>query len=101
MEPNQSICDEAKNYYLENRKEHYGHRSHLAVEALNFVAKKYNFGYGVEGFTWDCGQHGISYINMGDTYDTTILFDSQRQEFSLGCYGDVIEELQQDGIVLD
>jgi hypothetical protein len=34
---------------------------------------------------------GISYVNMGDTYDTTLLFDYKTGRFSVGSWGDVVE----------
>jgi hypothetical protein len=34
---------------------------------------------------------GISYVNMGDTYDTTLLFDHKTGRFSVGAWGDVVE----------
>lgn len=31
------------------------------------------------------------YVNLGDTYDTTILYDTEEDEFSIGSWGDFIE----------
>ena len=34
----------------------------------------------------------LLYVNLGDTYDTTILYDTENEEFSIGSYGDFVEE---------
>jgi len=68
-----------------------GHSSHAASEAIKQAGSKYSIGYGVEGFCWDCGRDGISYLNMGDTYDQTIMFDSRSDRFWVGCWGDFVE----------
>lgn len=78
-----------------------GHPSHAASEAIRLAGVKYGIGFGCEGFCWSCGREGISYLNMGDTYDATILFDSRNERFSIGCYGDVVERLERQGITLD
>lgn len=53
-------------------------------------------GYGVEGAEW---RHGaiysrdfISYVNMGDTYKTTILYHPETCEFMVSDWGSVYEE---------
>jgi hypothetical protein len=35
--------------------------------------------------------HGLEYVNMGDPYRATVLFDHASQSFSVGCWGDVVE----------
>ena len=78
-----------------------GHPSHAASEAIRLAGIKFGIGYGCEGFCWDCGRDGISYLNMGDTYATTVLFDSRTGRFTVSCYGDIVEQLERDGIELD
>jgi hypothetical protein len=34
----------------------------------------------------------LLYVNMGDTYSTTLLYDTDRQKFSIGSWGDWIEQ---------
>jgi hypothetical protein len=67
------------------------------MELLNSVME----GYGVEvirGQTWDryftdaCGV----YVNMGDTYVVTILYDVCRQRFVVTTWGDWVEEHQKN-----
>ena len=36
-------------------------------------------------------QDGLSYVNMGDTYDTTLLYDHKTGRFSVGSWGDIVE----------
>ncbi len=35
-----------------------------------------------------------TYINMGDTYDTTVLLDSATGEYQVTCYGDYLEKIE-------
>ena len=39
----------------------------------------------------------LLYVNLGDTYDTTILYDTEEDEFSIGSWGDFIEAREGDG----
>jgi hypothetical protein len=57
--------------------------------------------HGVE-YIWDdrlgdpsgCWGHPrLAYINMGDTYDATLLYDYTTRTFRVGCWGDVAERL--------
>ena len=64
----------------------------LKMEALNEVLK----GFGVEairGNYVDSYYQDIqaTYVNMGDTYDYTILFDSENEKFVLTSWGDWVE----------
>lgn len=51
-------------------------------------------GHGVESLTIDngdcCGDQEFSYVNMGDTYNTTVILDEDGN-FMLGCWGDIAE----------
>lgn len=92
----------ASDYYRKHKEDHRGsHPSHLATEAIQRAGEKFGVGYGAEGFCWDCGRDGITYLNMGDTYAYTVLFDSRTEQFRTGCLGDVVERLERDGITLD
>ena len=84
----------ARRYYNRELPNHIGeHTSHLASEALEAAGKHFKVGYGVEGFCDECGREGVSYINMGDTYSTTVLFDTRTEQFSIGCWGDIAERV--------
>ena len=37
-------------------------------------------------------QDGLSYVNMGDTYDSTLLYDHKTGRFSVGSWGDIVEK---------
>ena len=48
-------------------------------------------GYGVEYIPAGAGNRSpsIRYVNLGDTYETTILY--VRGRFRVGCWGDIVE----------
>lgn len=48
-------------------------------------------GSGVEYLVPDDGTQPIAYVNMGDTYLTTLLFDHEKNRFVIGSWGDVVE----------
>lgn len=72
------------------------------VKAVDEAMEKANEildGHGVEGASGDGADFGpywkdtiLVYVNLGDTYDTTILFDPDEEEFSVGSWGDFVEE---------
>jgi len=45
-------------------------------------------GYGVEGGA------AFEYVNMGDTYDMTVVYDNEEDEWHLMSYGDYVEALE-------
>lgn len=53
-------------------------------------------GYGVEGVPWeiDAMQNGefIEYVNLGDTYITTILYNPETCKFEISDWGSLYEE---------
>lgn len=63
----------------------------LQMSALNELID----GYGVEGLgegSWrERYTPPFEYINMGDTYNATIIRDNRNGKFFVGCYGDVVE----------
>lgn len=92
----------ASEWYRKNKTDYRwaGHPSHAASEAIRLAGEKFGIGYGPEGFCWDNGRDGITYLNMGDTYEYTVLFDSRSERFSTGCWGDVVERLERQGITV-
>lgn len=92
----------ASDYYRKHKEEYEGyHPSHLGSKAIEEAGKKFNIGFGCEGFCLDeAGRDGISYLNMGDTYEYTVLFDSRTERFSTGCWGDLLEKLGRQGITI-
>jgi hypothetical protein len=69
---------------------------HEVEDALE-VANTEMGGYGVEAvraegawipFWLDCV---LQYVNMGDTYDTTLLYDTHKGKFMVGSMGDWVE----------
>jgi hypothetical protein len=80
------------------------HRTEKGWIVLEQLEKELNgFGaniisHGVEKLPTSDGSRGVYYINMGDTYDATILYDPEKRSFtrplagfSVGSWGDVVE----------
>ena len=38
---------------------------------------------------------GISYLNSGDTYGATLMYDHGRDKWILGCWGDIVERQEK------
>jgi hypothetical protein len=45
-------------------------------------------GHGVERIP---GQPGLMFVNMGDTYDTTLIYDFKTNRFVVSSWGDIVE----------
>jgi hypothetical protein len=62
------------------------------------IANEVLDGHGIE--TIDAGNNAkspwIKYVNMGDTYDTTVLTHGNRSTCYLGCWGDIVERGNYD-----
>jgi len=51
-------------------------------------------GHGVEGVLYPNSQmYGLSYVNRGDAYDTTICYDSMAEEWLLTSWGEWYESV--------
>jgi hypothetical protein len=64
----------------------------LKLEACNEVLS----GYGTESIrgAWSSSFYGdivFTYVNMGDTYDQTVVFDCVKGTFHLTSWGDMVE----------
>ncbi|WP_218253604.1 DUF2958 domain-containing protein [Candidatus Magnetobacterium casense] len=77
-------------------------QSHEEVDAALELANEALGGYGVEAVPI-AGQvdkyyynTGALYVALGDTYDTTILYDTREEKFFIGSWGDWLEEQQSD-----
>lgn len=74
----------------------YSHNSHAATKALELAEEKFGLGYGVEGFcNQSNGRDGVTYINVGDPYTTTVCFRSEDERFSVGCWGNRVEAAEE------
>jgi hypothetical protein len=65
----------------------------LILEACNEVLQ----GFGVEyiahcndGFDYD-SMYGLSYVNLGDTYKTTVIYNHAKEKFTINCWGNIVE----------
>ena len=57
----------AADYYRKHKDEWAGtHPSHLANKAITEAGKEFKIGFGCEGFCWNGGREGISYLNTGE-----------------------------------
>jgi hypothetical protein len=77
---------------------------HEGVDKALDVANELLPGYGVEairaGSVWDGYYCDIAclYVNRGDTYDTTLLYDTARGIFLVQSYGEWIERAERRGV---
>lgn len=70
-----------------------GHGSHLASEALEYAEALHGANtFGIEGSCWNM-HDGITYLNTGDTYETTVYALTHRYSarFYVGSWGDYVE----------
>lgn len=74
----------------------YAHSSHSGAKALELTQKKFGSSelgtFGLEGFSTGLSS-GISYLNSGDTYEITLMFDSDSNRFRIGSIGDILEKI--------
>ena len=85
MDPND--FDQVRTYV--SKCVHYPRNYYLVLMAINEVLD----GYGVEyheGFNFE-------YVNMGDTYTLTVIYDWDKKEYFLTSWGDYVEELEKKG----
>lgn len=75
-------------------EDYYGHPSHLVADTLEKVSPLIN-GYGREGFLFEgSSDAGLQYVNMGDPYHTTIVWSDEISSFSLGGWGNFLEDYE-------
>jgi hypothetical protein len=82
-------------YWKRNRTNPWGYDDHqrLALKAMKWFIETYNEGYGVE-YIERCRDNQINYyVNMGETYATTVIAhcSHSRVTFKLGSWGDLVE----------
>lgn len=65
----------------------YGTRPTVTMDKINDIMR----GHGVEYIPAGSSSRSpaIEYVNMGDTYDTTVMW--VRGTFRIGCWGDIVE----------
>lgn len=70
------------------------HPSHHVCTALDQAGAEHQLEhFGVEGVLDD--QVDIQYLNTGETYETTLLYDGLAGEFLIGNWGDLLEEQER------
>jgi hypothetical protein len=71
------------------------HPSHLVTELLEDASRRLQ-GFGVES-VWDEEKNiDIQYVNMGDTYNLTVLYDKSQDRFFAAALGGVVEEKERE-----
>ena len=72
--------------------ENYCHRPIVCLKKLNPVLDGCVIEYieDVEDDQHDC--HGLEYINMGDTYVSTFIYDRRTGRLFISCLSDVVEK---------
>ena len=68
----------------------------MALEQINKIL----CGYGVESMRdieWDSyyGDIGLLYVNMGDTYVGTVIYDTRKKRWFVACLGDYVEKKEK------
>ena len=69
------------------------HASHAAYEMLNEANDKFALDYpGIEGWSLNCGEKGVNYLNPGDPYVETIfaLADFSSIEFKISTVEEIM-----------
>ena len=80
----------------EIRKQLESATSHNRIDKALEEINKLLHGYGVEpvrdnefsGYYCDIG---LLYVNMGDTYDMTVIYDTRNDSFKVCSWGDIVE----------
>lgn len=74
-----------------------------AVNDAMEEANKILDGHGVEGVSGEGADLGkywrdtiLLYVNLGDTYDKTICYDTDEEDFIVGSWGDFIEKWESE-----
>jgi hypothetical protein len=89
----ENIAERLNARFAEVRVGYDGHVSHLAAELLNETSRDIG-GFGEEGILDAEKGINVQYINMGDAYNETILYDSAQNRFFAGTWGDVMERYE-------
>ena len=73
-------------------EDYVGHYSHLVADTLKKVSPLIG-GHGVDGFLFEDNVQngGLCYVNIGDPYQTTIIWRDEDSSFSLSQWGDELE----------
>lgn len=71
--------------------------SREGVDAALDLANEIMGGFGVESIRdneWDRDYYadiGLLYVNMGDTYETTLIYDTRKDKWIVSSWGDIVE----------
>lgn len=92
----ESLVPMVEDAYRKRLQEYTKHPSFLVEELLDGVSEQTDAG-GVEGYLDSRRGIDLMYVNVGDPYQTTFLFDARGEgRFFVGKWGDVIEEQERE-----
>jgi hypothetical protein len=74
----------------------YAARVDLLLEMLNAVLHCFGVEYIARKEESYTDLEGISYLNTGDTYVATVIYDHTKDEWMISSYGDIVEENPED-----
>lgn len=66
-------------------------RETLVMEALNEILEGYGVEYLQSSEDTPHQADGIDYVNFGDPYIPTVMYDHRRECYRIGCWGDIVE----------
>jgi hypothetical protein len=87
------IAERLNTRLSETRDGYDGHVSHLVAELLEETSREIG-GFGEEGILDAEKGIDLQYINVGDAYNLTILYDGAKNRFSAETLGDVVERYE-------
>ena len=103
---NENRTEDSKILMMEEKVKEWNEIHPISNKQINEILKEANIlfkGYGVEPITdenafVDKYYYNIIglYVNMGDTYDTTIVYDTEHKEFLVTSWGNFYEEWMKE-----
>ena len=70
---------------------HFPNKAELKLKAINEIIGGYGLEYIQHVTDSFKNLQGLNYVNMGDTYTNTVIFDYKLNSFRLCSYGDIVE----------
>ncbi len=80
---------------LKSDEYRHSHPSHAATIAMQNASNHFNLDLTVEGYYFENHDEGFSYLNMGDPYVETIVFNTEN-EFEIIAWGDFLERYESE-----
>lgn len=68
-----------------------GNKTDRQLEAINILIEGHGVAYAASSRDTCSKAYGIEYINMGDTYAVTVIYDRDKGRFIVATVGDTVE----------